>query len=323
MNIAMIGHGMMGAWHSDALKACRGVTLHTLVGRRPEADSRVRRPQRLSQIDHRARRGAGRSRGRGGHRRQPQRAARGARDQVLGCRQARAARNPDRHVPGRRRARRRRRRALGRNAGPCATRCAFAASARLCAPLRIRRGDPPPHGWPLLHPSPEEYRCNRLPAQLDRQHPLASLLPFRRPRHVPARRAAVRRVQTIYGGRATPSPASRWNASCWSRPRRTRRCWCMARTTPASGLRQGDRHRPRDLHVRHSRRARCDPPRARSRSRTRRRIARGSPAISSRGRRRAARIATAARSCRRCGCCSRSRTRGILGTAPARSRGGR
>jgi 2-hydroxy-4-carboxymuconate semialdehyde hemiacetal dehydrogenase len=36
MNIAMIGHGMMGVWHSDALKAMPEVALHTLVGRRPE-----------------------------------------------------------------------------------------------------------------------------------------------------------------------------------------------------------------------------------------------------------------------------------------------
>ena len=36
MNIAMIGHGMMGTWHSEALKAIPGVALHTLVGRRPE-----------------------------------------------------------------------------------------------------------------------------------------------------------------------------------------------------------------------------------------------------------------------------------------------
>ena len=35
MNVCMVGHGMMGVWHSDALKGtdCR---LHTLVGRRPE-----------------------------------------------------------------------------------------------------------------------------------------------------------------------------------------------------------------------------------------------------------------------------------------------
>ena len=36
MNIAMIGHGMMGAWHSDALAAIPGAVMHTLVGRRPE-----------------------------------------------------------------------------------------------------------------------------------------------------------------------------------------------------------------------------------------------------------------------------------------------
>ncbi|MGE0119051.1 MAG: Gfo/Idh/MocA family protein [Dongiaceae bacterium] len=36
MNIAMIGYGMMGVWHSEALRKT-GAVLHTLVGRRPEA----------------------------------------------------------------------------------------------------------------------------------------------------------------------------------------------------------------------------------------------------------------------------------------------
>jgi 2-hydroxy-4-carboxymuconate semialdehyde hemiacetal dehydrogenase len=35
MNIGMIGHGMMGVWHSDALASTDAVR-HTLVGRRPE-----------------------------------------------------------------------------------------------------------------------------------------------------------------------------------------------------------------------------------------------------------------------------------------------
>lgn len=35
MNICMVGHGMMGVWHSDALKD-RDCCLHTIVGRRPE-----------------------------------------------------------------------------------------------------------------------------------------------------------------------------------------------------------------------------------------------------------------------------------------------
>ncbi len=35
MNVCMVGHGMMGTWHSDALKAM-DCCLHTLVGRRPE-----------------------------------------------------------------------------------------------------------------------------------------------------------------------------------------------------------------------------------------------------------------------------------------------
>lgn len=36
MNICMVGHGMMGAWHSDALQALH-CCLHTVVGRRREA----------------------------------------------------------------------------------------------------------------------------------------------------------------------------------------------------------------------------------------------------------------------------------------------
>jgi 2-hydroxy-4-carboxymuconate semialdehyde hemiacetal dehydrogenase len=32
----MIGHGMMGVWHSEALRTIPGVTLHTIMGRRPE-----------------------------------------------------------------------------------------------------------------------------------------------------------------------------------------------------------------------------------------------------------------------------------------------
>jgi 2-hydroxy-4-carboxymuconate semialdehyde hemiacetal dehydrogenase len=36
MNICMVGYGMMGVWHSEALKRTDAV-LHTVVGRRPEA----------------------------------------------------------------------------------------------------------------------------------------------------------------------------------------------------------------------------------------------------------------------------------------------
>lgn len=36
MRIGMIGHGMMGVWHSDALKKIPGVTLQVVAGRRPE-----------------------------------------------------------------------------------------------------------------------------------------------------------------------------------------------------------------------------------------------------------------------------------------------
>jgi 2-hydroxy-4-carboxymuconate semialdehyde hemiacetal dehydrogenase len=37
MNICMVGYGMMGVWHSEALLKEPGAVLHTLVGRRPEA----------------------------------------------------------------------------------------------------------------------------------------------------------------------------------------------------------------------------------------------------------------------------------------------
>src|SRR3954469_19563799 len=36
MNVCIVGYGMMGDWHSQAL-ARAGAVLHTLVGRRPEA----------------------------------------------------------------------------------------------------------------------------------------------------------------------------------------------------------------------------------------------------------------------------------------------
>src|SRR5262245_19113501 len=36
MNICMVGYGMMGVWHSEALLKT-GAALHTVVGRRPEA----------------------------------------------------------------------------------------------------------------------------------------------------------------------------------------------------------------------------------------------------------------------------------------------
>lgn len=36
MNVCMVGYGMMGTWHSEALRHA-GAVLHTVVGRRPEA----------------------------------------------------------------------------------------------------------------------------------------------------------------------------------------------------------------------------------------------------------------------------------------------
>ncbi|HEX6143949.1 MAG TPA: Gfo/Idh/MocA family oxidoreductase, partial [Geminicoccaceae bacterium] len=36
MNVCMVGYGMMGVWHSEALLKT-GAVLHTVVGRRPDA----------------------------------------------------------------------------------------------------------------------------------------------------------------------------------------------------------------------------------------------------------------------------------------------
>jgi 2-hydroxy-4-carboxymuconate semialdehyde hemiacetal dehydrogenase len=37
MNVCMVGYGMMGVWHSEALRALPGAVLHTVVGRREDA----------------------------------------------------------------------------------------------------------------------------------------------------------------------------------------------------------------------------------------------------------------------------------------------
>jgi 2-hydroxy-4-carboxymuconate semialdehyde hemiacetal dehydrogenase len=38
LNICMVGHGMMGVWHSDALRKYTDAQLHTVVGRKPAPD---------------------------------------------------------------------------------------------------------------------------------------------------------------------------------------------------------------------------------------------------------------------------------------------
>jgi 2-hydroxy-4-carboxymuconate semialdehyde hemiacetal dehydrogenase len=39
LNVCMVGHGMMGVWHSEALKDVEDAQLHTVVGRRPAPDT--------------------------------------------------------------------------------------------------------------------------------------------------------------------------------------------------------------------------------------------------------------------------------------------
>ena len=41
MNVCVVGYGMMGVWHSEALKRNDAV-LHTVVGRRPQTSTSSR-----------------------------------------------------------------------------------------------------------------------------------------------------------------------------------------------------------------------------------------------------------------------------------------
>lgn len=40
MNVCMVGYGMMGVWHTEALKQTDAV-LHTIVGRNPEGSKEL------------------------------------------------------------------------------------------------------------------------------------------------------------------------------------------------------------------------------------------------------------------------------------------
>jgi hypothetical protein len=146
MNICMVGYGMMGVWHSEALKQTDAV-LHTVVGRRPEAAAEF--AQRY------------------GYRKwtvsleealadpaidiviiaSPQRSPCRAGDQVARGRQAHLDRDPDRDEPqGPRSAWSPRASAAARSTAS-ATRCGSAASARRCssarAPARRRSATSP------------------------------------------------------------------------------------------------------------------------------------------------------------------------------------
>ncbi len=67
LNVCMVGHGMMGIWHSEALRNLDECRLHTVVGRPKTPDSRgvdacgrakacldraVRGQVRLQEVDH-------------------------------------------------------------------------------------------------------------------------------------------------------------------------------------------------------------------------------------------------------------------------------
>ena len=73
MNVAMVGYGMMGVWHSEALQRA-GATLHTAVGG-GGGDQGVRAAFRLPETHDLARRGARRSGGRDRRPRDAERAA--------------------------------------------------------------------------------------------------------------------------------------------------------------------------------------------------------------------------------------------------------
>ncbi|HEY7274079.1 MAG TPA: Gfo/Idh/MocA family oxidoreductase [Actinoplanes sp.] len=44
VNVCMVGHGMMGIWHSDALRRVPDAQLHTVVGRRKDPAKEARQP---------------------------------------------------------------------------------------------------------------------------------------------------------------------------------------------------------------------------------------------------------------------------------------
>ena len=50
VNVCIVGHGMMGAWHANALEGT-GAVPHTLVGRRPEATAEFATEPRIRPLD--------------------------------------------------------------------------------------------------------------------------------------------------------------------------------------------------------------------------------------------------------------------------------
>ena len=230
MNVCMVGYGMMGVWHSEALQRTDAV-LHTVVGRRQDAaqefaqrygyrkvagslEEALADPE-IDVVDP-------------GH---AQRPARGPGDRLPGSRQAHADRDPDRDEP----------------AGAERVVAAGEKSGKiygLSHPMRFRRE--------------REALLARTRAGEEKIRHIAGRFFIKRLVNIGA--TGYQRSWTdnilwhhfchfvdlgmyLFDGApdparaeplrpaATRSPAFRWSASCWSRPRPTSRCWCTAPTT--------------------------------------------------------------------------------------------
>ena len=339
LNVCMVGHGMMGIWHSEALKGVEGCQLHTVVGRpkKPDAgggradrgpparlDRAVRREVRLQEVEHRLPPGDRRPRGRHRDHRRAQRDARGDVAGRPGAGQARAGGDPDRDEPGGRRGRGGRgqgARADPRRGAPDAL-PGGAAARRGADPGR--RGAGQPRAGPVLHPPAGQRRRHRAAAQLDRQPALA-------PHHAPDRLRAVggRRGRPDRGRAADPEHPQRVPADRAAhrdpdgagaggrdarRPdHRLHRLVLLGRVHLRHP--RGDRpgqlpHRRAHGHDHHRRGPAAGRLRAAERRADRARLRERGP----RGPR--ARGARAGRCCRRCGCCTGCSPTGTPSTAP-------
>ena len=234
MNVCMVGYGMMGVWHSDALKNT-DAQLHTVVGRRPDAckDFAQRygyRKWTISLDDALA---------------DPEvevvvlcTPSEQHESQAIQCLDA--GKHTLIEIP-----------IAMSLAGAERVVSAGERSGKVygvCHPMRFRREvdalrNRVRAGEEKLRHIAGRFFIKRLTnvgatgyqPQLERQHSLASLLPFRRSGRVPFRRTRQSAACKATWDGATKPPAFRWSARCSRTPRRTNRCSSMVRTTRRTG----------------------------------------------------------------------------------------
>ena len=187
MNVCMVGYGMMGAWHSEALQKEGGTVLHTAVGRRAEgarefaerfcykkwtvsleealADPAVQVVILATPSDQ--------------HEAQAIQCLEAGKHTLIEIPIAMSLKGAERVV------------AAGERSGKVyglSHPMRFRREREQLSPLPRRGGEDTSHRRPFFIKAPDQYRRDRLSAELDRQHSLAPFLPFRRSRIVPVRR---------------------------------------------------------------------------------------------------------------------------------------